>query len=250
MIPKIIHYCWFGGNPLPKSAIKCINSWKKFFPDYEIKEWNESNFDVGSHVYTKYCYETKKWAYLSDYVRLVIIERHGGFYFDTDVEVVRFPSELVETCSAWFGFESENYINTGLGFAAEQHHPAVIAMIDEYEKIWKNLASDEQKESAIVGCPYLNTRALENHGLVLGGIRQNVQEAEILPVDFLCPYNDLTGVMNRSENTVSIHWFSKSPHGRLAWWRSKITRPIHRVFGVDAFVRIKRLLGQKLIWNH
>lgn len=245
MIPKTIHYCWFGDNPLPKSAVKCINSWKKFFPNYEIKEWNESNFDVEAHTYTKYCYDTRRWAYLSDYVRLVIVERYGGIYFDTDVEVVRYPSELIKECTAWFGFESENYINTGLGFAAEQHHPAVVEMLNEYEERWKGLISDEQKEGAIIGCPYLNTVALKKQGLALGGSRQTVLDAEILPVDFLCPYNDLTGEMNKTGNTISIHWFSKSPHGRLAWWRSKITRPIHRVFGVDAFVSIKKLIGRK-----
>lgn len=244
MIPKIIHYCWFGGNPLPKSAIKCINSWKKFFPDYEIKEWNESNFDVNAHVYTKYCSGTKKWAYLSDYVRLVIVERYGGIYFDTDVEVVRYPSELIKVCTAWFGFESDNYINTGLGFAAEAHHPAIVAMRNEYEELWQGLTREEEMAKAIVGCPYLNTKALTTHGMQLGGKRQNVLEAEILPVDFLCPYNDLTGVMSKTENTVSIHWFSKSPHGRLAWWRSKITRPLHRIFGVNAMSKINKVIGR------
>lgn len=241
MIPKIIHYCWFGGNPLPKSAIKCINSWKKFFPDYEIKEWNESNFDVNMNGYVKFCYEHKLWAYLSDYVRLFVVEREGGLYFDTDVEVVRYPKELIESCTAWFGFENPNYINTGLGFAAVLHHPAVKAMLSEYaDRCDEIKLAAEYSSTHIVGCPELNTNALLKRGLVLGGERQSVCDAEILPVDWLCPFNDVTGEMKKTKNTISIHWFSKSPHGKAARWRSKITRPIHRILGVDFFAKIKK----------
>ena len=96
MIPKIIHYCWFGRNPLPESAIKCINSWKKFFPDYEIKEWNEDNFDVNIIPYTKEAYEAKKYAFVSDYARFWILYHHGGLYFDTDVEVIKAMDDIIE----------------------------------------------------------------------------------------------------------------------------------------------------------
>ena len=100
MIPKIIHYCWFGGKPLPKMAQKCKDSWKRYFPDYEIREWNESNFDVQKYEYSRFCFENKQWAYLSDFVRLVVVEEYGGLYFDTDVEVVRRPDELLDECGA------------------------------------------------------------------------------------------------------------------------------------------------------
>ena len=102
MIPKIIHYCWFGGKPLPKMAQKCKDSWRRYFPDYEIREWNESNFDVQKYEYSKFCFENKLWAYLSDFVRLVVVEEYGGLYFDTDVEVVRRPDELLDECGAYF----------------------------------------------------------------------------------------------------------------------------------------------------
>ena len=95
MIPKIIHYCWFGGNPLPQSAIKCINSWKKFFPDYEIKEWNEDNFDVNIIPYTAEAYQAKKYAFVSDYARFWILYHHGGLYFDTDVEVIKPMDDII-----------------------------------------------------------------------------------------------------------------------------------------------------------
>ena len=105
MIPKKIHYCWFGGNEKPKSVKKCIDSWKKFCPDYEIIEWNESNFNIYENGYTKLCCENKRWAFLSDYARLKVIYDNGGIYFDTDVEVVKSFDDLLD-CDAFFGFEN------------------------------------------------------------------------------------------------------------------------------------------------
>lgn len=101
MIPKIIHYCWFGGKEKPESAQKCIRSWKKFFPDYEIKEWNESNFDVNMIPYTKAAYEAKKYAFVSDFARFWVLYHYGGVYFDTDVEVIRNMDDLLAMVILW-----------------------------------------------------------------------------------------------------------------------------------------------------
>lgn len=228
MIPKIIHYCWFGGKALPKLAIRCKRSWETFFPDYEIKEWNESNFDINAHPYTQYCYDNKLWAYLSDYVRLAVVEREGGLYFDTDVEVVRFPYDLLNNNCAYFGWETSEYINTGLGFASEQHHPAVQAMLAMYEGLVENGKYVFEK---MQGCPQLNTQALVAYGLLRDGTMQKVCDSMILPMDYLCPFCDATGELRKTDNTISIHWFSKSPHGKIALWKMKFTRPIHRWFG-------------------
>ena len=229
MIPKIIHYCWFGGKPLPKLAVKCKKSWEKYFPDYEIKEWNEENFDVNAIPYTRYCYENKLWAYLSDYVRLVVVENEGGLYFDTDVEVVKRPEELLKSCHAYYGWETSEYINTGLGFAAEAHHPSVKAMIAMYDGL---VVNGQYMFEKMQGCPQLNTKALVAHGLKRDGTMQEVCDALILPSEYLCPFRDATGELNRTENTISIHWFSKSPHGKWAAWKMKLTRPLHRWFEV------------------
>ena len=226
MMSKIIHYCWFGGKPLPKSAIKCINSWKKFFPDYGIKEWNESNFEVNSIPYTKYCYEHRQWAYLSDYVRLDVVEKEGGLYFDTDVEVVKRPEELLNSCRAYFGWETSEYINTGLGFAAEAHHPAVQAMLKMYDEL---VVEGMYQCEKMQGCPQLNTKALIPFGLKRDGSQQEVCDALILPIDYLCPFHDATGILTKTNNTISIHWFSKFPHGKMAAWKMKLTRPYHRL---------------------
>lgn len=227
MIPKIIHYCWFGGKPLPKLAQKCKKSWEKFFPDYEIKEWNENNYDVNAVPYTKYCYEHQLWAYLSDYVRLDVVEKEGGLYFDTDVEVVRRADDLLQSCHAYFGWETLEYLNTGLGFAAEPHHPAVKAMLKMYESL---VANGKYMYEKMQGCPQLNTLALVSLGLKQDGTKQSVCDAIILPSDYMCPFHDATGKMNETENTFSIHWFSKSPHGKWAAWKMNFTRPLHRWF--------------------
>lgn len=238
MIPKIIHYCWFGGKPLPKLARKCKASWEKFFPDYEIKEWNEKNYDVNAFSYTKYCYEHQLWAYLSDYVRLDVVEREGGLYFDTDVEVVKKPEELLSSYHAYFGWETPEYINTGLGFAAEAHHPAVKAMLNMYDGL---VVEGKYMFEKMQGCPQLNTKALLPFGLQQNGTEQHVCDALILPIDYLCPFHDATGVLNKTKNTISIHWFSKSPHGKWAAWKSLITRPLHRMF--------KRGLNMRKTWR-
>ena len=118
MIPRKIHYCWFGRGKKPRLAQKCIASWKKYCPDYEIIEWNEDNFDVNRNAYTQMCYKEKKYAFLTDYLRLLIGEEHGGIYFDTDVEAVRSFDELLDN-PAFFGFENDRFVNTGEGFGAE-----------------------------------------------------------------------------------------------------------------------------------
>ena len=235
MIPKIIHYCWFGRGEKPKLAEKCIASWKKYCPDYEIIEWNEDNFDLSKYPYAEYCLENKKWAYLSDFVRLAVVEENGGVYFDTDVELIR-PLDDLMTFSAFFGWENYEYINTGLGFGAEAHHPAVAAMMTAY----LNMLPDESGNIELAGCPKLNTEALLHYGLKLNCERQNVLGAEILPKDCLNPYDDPTGVLSTTQNTVSIHWYSKSALSKSQILRSKLTRPFHRLFGNKCFDWIKK----------
>lgn len=235
MIPKRIHYCWFGRNPKPKLAEKCIASWKKYCPDYEIIEWNEDNFDLDYNGYTRYCYDNKKWAFLSDFVRLVVVAEQGGIYFDTDVELVRSPEELRQY-EAFYGFEDEVHVNTGEGFGAQAHHPTVEAMIQQYDR----LSPEPDDSYPMVVCPALNTAALVLFGLKQNGNRQTVAGAEVLPAEYLNPYDDPTGTLNKTANTVSIHWYSKSWMSKKTILRSKLTRPLHRIFGVDAFKRFRK----------
>ena len=235
MIPKKIHYCWFGRNPLPQKAEKCIASWKKYCPDYEITEWNEDNFDFDKSPYLRWCYEHKKWAFLSDLARLIIVYENGGIYFDTDVELIRCPDELLGY-DAFFGFENNEYVATGLGFGAAAGHQTVLAMIEQYS----DFKEDENGEMKMIGCPTLNTKALLCYGLELNGQKQEVGGAVILPADYLNPFEDATGRLNKTSNTISIHWYSKSALSKKKIIRSRLTRPFHRLFGVDCFRRRKK----------
>ena len=112
MIPKAIHYCWFGGGKKPKLAKKCIESWKRFCPDYEIKEWNEDNFDFTVMPFMAEAYKAKKYAFVSDVARLLVLEKYGGIYFDTDVELIKDISPLIND-DGFIGFENDMYVNSG-----------------------------------------------------------------------------------------------------------------------------------------
>lgn len=235
MIPKIIHYCWFGRGEKSKLAKKCIQSWKKYCPDYEIIEWNEDNFNIDDYPYAKYCYENKMWAFLSDFARLVIVAEQGGLYFDTDVEIVKSYDDLLQY-EAFFGFENHENVNTGEGFGAVKGHATVEAMKQHY----LNFQVDSDGNYPTIPCPSLNTSALLPFGLKLNGERQNIAGAEILPIDYLNPYDDPTGRLNRTENTYSIHWYSKSWLSKGVVLRSKFTKPLHRIFGIHAFSAFRR----------
>lgn len=234
MIPKKIHYCWFGRGEKPRLSKRCIASWHRFCPDYEIIEWNEENFQLDSLAYTRYCYDRKQYAFLSDFVRLIVVSEQGGIYFDTDVELIRKPDELLAH-KAFYGFENDQYVATGLGFGAVAHHVTVEAMKQQYMQIFQDSAG----QFPLLPCPSLNTQALLPFGLKRNGLRQNVAEAEILPTEYMNPYDDPTGRMRKTENTVSIHWYSKSWMNKSTIVRSRITRPFHRLFGTECFRWLK-----------
>lgn len=225
MIPKKIHYCWFGKNKLSAKAIHCIKSWGKYCPDYEIIEWNEDNYDVYQNPYTTFVYDNKKFAFLSDFARLQIILNEGGFYFDVDVEIVRPLDELLDH-KAFFGFETKEYINTGVGFGAEAKNSVVESMLREYNKFLDG-------KHGTIGCPLLNTQALVKKGLKQNGEKQIVEGATIYPIPYFNPYDDPTGMLNKTKDTFSIHWYAKSWMDKKTIIRSKFTQPIHRFLGID-----------------
>ena len=232
MIPKTIHYCWFGGKPLPEKALRCIASWKKYCPDYRLQRWDETNFDLTQNAYVRYCYENGKWAFLSDYVRLAVVAEHGGIYLDTDVELLRPLDDLLGN-KAYFGFENNSYVTTGLGFGAEAKSPVLDAMLAAYEPLLDGT-------HGVIGCPKLNTEALLTLGMQQNGQMQTVADAVLYPVDYFNPYDDPTGRLTITKNTYSIHWYAKNWLSKRAILRSKLTRPFHRIFGVDCFQRFKK----------
>ena len=221
LIPKTIHYFWFGRGKKSDLSTKCIQSWRKFCPDYEIIEWNEDNFDIGLNAYTKMCYEEKKFAFLSDYARLVILEEHGGFYFDTDVELVR-PIDDLREHKAFIGFETNEYVNTGEGCGSEAHNPAFQAMLSEYDILLSGTQGTQ-------GCPILNTQALIKLGMIPNGTLQNLEDIVIYPAKFFNPYDDAVGKLRLASETYSIHWYAKSWMKRSTIIRSNLSKPFHRL---------------------
>ena len=218
MIPKVIHYCWFGGNPLPAEAKRCIDSWRKYLPEYEIKEWNESNFDIDCCDYVKEAYRAKKWAFVSDYVRFWIIFNYGGVYFDTDVEVIK-PIDDILVKGAFMGLESTNAVNvaTGLGIAA---NPGLGIAANPGLGIYKEILDSYKARHFINSDGSLNkttvvmyvTDILNQHGFTAVNAIQEVCGITIYPTEYFCPKDYETGILNITSNTRSIHHFSASWH--------------------------------------
>ena len=215
MIPKIIHYCWFGRNPLPELAQKCIASWKKYLPDYEIKEWNEDNFDVNIIPYTAEAYAQKKYAFVSDYARFWILHKYGGIYFDTDVEVIR-PIDDIIARGNFMGFEtdpnpakgdaSNASVNPGLGLGVAPGLGVIKKMLDYYENKHFICEANMRNQITVV---YICTKVLMENGLQnVEGIQKVDDDIYIYPAEYFCPINVTTGRIHVEKNTRTIHHYA------------------------------------------
>lgn len=206
-IPKIINYCWFGKNEKPDIIKKCINSWKKYCPDYEIIEWNESNFDIKINDYVKEAYEQKRYAFVSDFARLWIIYNNGGIYLDTDVELIKNIDDLIEY-DAFFSSEDNVYINTGLGFGSVKENELLKMLMDDYNEI-KFIKDDGTIDKTT--CPVRNTKIIKkymNNEMVVFDKKIEYKNICFLPKEYFCPLDYETRKMKITENTRAIHWFS------------------------------------------
>lgn len=236
-IPRVIHYCWFGGNPLPDFALRCIESWKKNCPDYEIIEWNESNYDVNSCAYIREAYQARKWAFVSDFARFDILYRYGGVYFDTDVELIRPIDDLLER-GAFFGLEQHTQcpmINPGLGMAAAPGHPIYEKILSAYSG-WHFLNSDGNYNQTTV--VKYTTDILAEFGWNEARGIQCVSGIWIYPWDYFCPMMYETGEITLTENTRSIHHYS-------ATWLTKEELAAH-MFGARVSKRFGVKIGRAL----
>ena len=234
MIPKVIHYCWFGRNPLPPLAIKCLESWKKYLPDYTIKEWNEDNFDVNIIPYTKEAYAAKKYAFVSDYARFWILYKYGGLYFDTDVEVIR-PMDDIIARGPFMGCENEVKDNgamalavaPGLGLGVNPGLGLYKEMLDLYETL--HFIKDGGGLNTTTVVEY-TSKLLYKHGLEDKSEIQCVGGVYIYPKEYFCPMDFYTKKLVITHRTVAIHHYSAS-------WQT----PIMKLKSMFA-----RLLGKRL----
>lgn len=206
VIPKIIHYCWFGGNPIPEKYKVWMESWKKYCPDYTIKRWDETNYDIQKCRYMVEAYERKKWGFVSDFARLDVVHEYGGIYLDTDVELIRGLDDLLYQ-KGFMGYESTNFVSTGLGFGAVKGHPILKETLDEYYK--RRFVNDDGSENQIC-CPQYQTELLKKHGLAQNGEYQVVADMTIYPEKVLCGKNMYTMMESVNEYTRAIHHYDGS----------------------------------------
>lgn len=230
---KTIHYFWFGGAEKGKVIEKCIASWGKFFPDFEIKEWNESNFDIRQNKYISQAYDAKKYAFVSDFARFKILHEQGGLYFDTDVEVIKHFFEFFEL-DAFAAFETDEFVAPGLVLWAKDPGNEILGeILDVYSEL--EFINSDGSFNTVTICKYF-TDLLQKHGLKNdNGTVQKVDSFYVFPREYFCPFDDLTGVMSKTENTCAIHWYAKSWMSKKDIIRNKITRILHRYLGTDFF---------------
>ena len=226
MIPKVIHYCWFGRNPLPPLAIKCIESWKKYLPEYEIREWNEDNFDVNIIPYTQEAYKAKKYAFVSDYARFWILYKYGGLYFDTDVEVIKPMNDIIAK-GPFMGCENEVKdhektvlaiapgiglgVNPGLGLGVNPGLDLYKEMLDLYGTL--HFVNPDGKLNLKTVVQY-TTEILCQHGLRNVNKVQECAGVWIYPKEYFCPVDYSSKKFVITSNTKSIHHFAES-------WKAK-----------------------------
>jgi hypothetical protein len=226
MIPRTIHYCWFGGKEKPNYVLRYIESWRKYFPDFNIKEWNEKNFDVFENRYSAEAYNQKKWAFVSDYVRMKVLSEQGGIYFDTDVEILRkFPKTLLNL-NAFTGFEAGSLlVSPGLVFACHPENTFVRAILDSYD-------TDTEFNNK-VGQLTINQRMTEllcKDGLVCDDSMQVVNGLTIFPSEYFCGYDPKRRIVKETANTYATH------HYQASWY------PFHRRLKVRLGTMIRHIL--------
>lgn len=209
-IPKIIHYCWFGENPMPEKVVQCIRSWKDMCPDYEIKRWDESNYDYRKNKYMAEAYRKQKWGFVPDYARLDIIYTYGGFYLDTDVQLLHKLDDL-RSNKCFMGFE-KNYVSPGLIIGAQCGIPEIKECMEEYDKLnFVNLDGTLNLRPS----PRYMSDYLGRKGFKLNNKKQTIGNITIYPSDYFCPKDMITGECVITENTYSIHHYDAS------WWGEK-----------------------------
>lgn len=249
MIPKIIHYCWFGGKKLPAESKKYIEGWKKLCPDFEIREWNESNLDFSECKYAKQAYAAGKWAFVSDYARFKILDIYGGIYLDTDVELVKSPLKLMKECDeakldGYMGIEraAEGNVAPGLGIGAEPGSGLMRRLRDKY------LEMDFEKTKCNSGYFTVvdhTTEELRKFGLSGKNEKQEIAGFRIFPAEYLNPTDMNTYSINVTPNTVSIHHYASSWVDGYSKLRGKIYRSLYRAFGVKTADKARKLFGRK-----
>lgn len=233
MIPKIIHYCWFGRSEMPKEAKQCIASWHRWMPDWEYRLWNEDNFSIGTNVYAKEAYEARKFAFVSDYVRLWALERDGGVYLDTDVEVFKSFDDLLRY-KAFAGFEGSKHLPLGTCvMASEAHGDWVSEQLAAYSD--RHFINTDGSFDMTTNVQFISAVMREN-GFKQNGKEQDYKDMHIFPIEFFCP-RQTTGEYLRTDNTYCEHLGLGSWNEEEGGWKEKV----REIIGQNAMTRLLKL---------
>ncbi|MBR3018291.1 MAG: glycosyl transferase [Clostridia bacterium] len=217
MIPKTIHYCWFGPNEKPEIVLKCIKSWEKWCPDFKIIEWNEKNYDISkAPLYVRQAYEVKKWAFVTDYARLEIVYNYGGIYLDTDVELLQ-PLDAFLQYDGFFTFNCSALIATGLGFGCQKQADILAELMADYQTIPFLLDNGTYD---MTPCPRRNMNVFLRRGLKQENTFQMIGNMAFFPSEYFSPISFQDMVLRQTENTVAIHWYA-------ATWHTKYAKKMH-----------------------
>ncbi len=204
LIPKKIHYMWLGKNPIPDNLQKCIDSWKKYCPDYEIIQWDESNYDLSKNTYMEQAYTAGAYGFVPDYARLDILYNHGGIYMDTDVEVVRNLDHLLYQ-QAFCGVEKWQTINFGGCSGAVKGHEAILRFLERRESL--SFLNEDGSQNRTT-CGYYDTNVALKNGYKMDGKTQNVMGMNIYAFDYFHPYDYMSGQTVKTKNTYTVHRFN------------------------------------------
>ena len=241
MIPKVIHYCWFGQGSKPKLAMKCIASWRKFLPDYEIKEWNEDNYDVRKIPFIAEAYDARKYAFVSDYVRVKVLYNMGGIYLDTDVEVYKPLDEFLEEESFW-GFEEKSYIATST-IGARPGNKLIKQFLDFYEgKSYTEMSKSLETSTNV----QIVTKIFKEIGFKMNGEKQTIDNiGTIYPQEYFSPYDYINYYDKKTDNTYTMHHFYKSwlsPKDKI---KSNIKKKLANIIGGKNIAKIRCIVQKE-----
>lgn len=236
MIPKVIHYCWFGGKPLPKLARKCMNSWKEMCPDYTITRWDEDSFNVNCHPFCEAAHASQAWAFVSDYARLKVVYENGGIYLDVDVELLKPLDDLLDS-QCYIGVEQADHLcATGLGFGAIKFSPVVQKLLMKYDEITFDYGNLQK-----IACPILNHTVFSEMGYEYSDEVVDLGDAVVYPSRYFDPYTP----SGNTGNLLCEETYSISHYGYT--WGDPISRfklEIQRLLGYNRMVAIRNLIDK------
>ena len=248
---KIIHYCWFGGKELPELTVRCIETWKKFLPDFEIKQWNEKNFDVTQCKFVKQAYEQKKWAFVADYTRFKVLEEYGGLYLDTDMEITSDISRFLQN-SLFFGTEDSKMINAAVVWSKEKENLHISRIVKKYEETEKFNPTGDLFDQSV---PKVLTNYFEEYGFDLE--KNEIQilndkgknQAYIYPMEYFYPLSYDHQHNNFTDNSCMIHHFDATWTSKMEQFKMKLKRKNMNwiIYIIDFFVTLKQIFSIKQI---